>query len=824
VNKMLSNLSIHRFRGIHDISINLAGKNIAIIGANGTGKSSVADAIDFLLTGQLRRLTGEGAGALSLSKHAPHVEAAPEEAWVEGTFAGEGVKKPVTLRRTVAKPNDLLTDGPIPEDVHRLLHLANVGSHHMLTRREVLRFIFTEPSKRGDQVGSLLQLTRVDNIRKAVQGASKDAANVLRDRTAVRDTRVQSVFRSFQPPASDWSDALGRVNSHRAQLGGDAVLELTPGSVRVGIATPTIAGADPLQSQRTRELMQQLQTWLERGTSLVSAKTQEYLEAVELLRQNADALKDLQASDLVRAGLTLATGAECPLCLREWDNTDLRAVLAHRLDDARETSASLAGLRQQQASLRSTMVAAETVARSLAEVLGAAEPATAKSCSAYALVLKGAVRELLPDPVADDLAPLVTRRDALSAMRGEEAQNALAKTTARALTLPDLVGTQQLWDELTGMGNALREYGSAVRQRAIAERVAKELLAADKAFIVSRDAVLQSTYDAIAGRFSALYALVHKSDESTFQALLTPTKAGLSLDVDVYNHGVHPPCALHSEGHQDSMGLCLFLTLTEYLAKGPMPLVVLDDVLMSVDRGHRRAVAEMLKKEFAGSQLVITTHDRVWWRQLRTLGLVSGSGSIEFNGWSLEDGPILVPDAGTMLADAQRILAEGNVPGAAHALRRAIETYLPDICDALGATVRFRSDGEWQAGDFHRAAIGRYGELLGKARDAAQSWGDKSEGWGELEASRKSAVSRFNDETWAVNNAIHYNEWADLDPADLQPVVDAYVSLFNLFVCAECGSCMRVTEEGPVLAGMRCDCTKTNWNLIKKKKVATLVS
>src|SRR5690349_18771267 len=49
-------LSIHEFRGIRDLTIELGGKNFAICGPNGTGKSGVVDALEFALTGNISRL------------------------------------------------------------------------------------------------------------------------------------------------------------------------------------------------------------------------------------------------------------------------------------------------------------------------------------------------------------------------------------------------------------------------------------------------------------------------------------------------------------------------------------------------------------------------------------------------------------------------------------------------------------------------------------------------------------------------------------------------------------------------------------------------
>jgi hypothetical protein len=53
--------------------------------------------------------------------------------------------------------------------------------------------------------------------------------------------------------------------------------------------------------------------------------------------------------------------------------------------------------------------------------------------------------------------------------------------------------------------------------------------------------------------------------------------------------------------------------------------------------------------------------------------------------------------------------------------------------------------------------------LFGKAADAAQSWGNDADK--EAATKRKAALSTSagasNVENWAINKAVHYNEWAN---------------------------------------------------------------
>ena len=62
----IQKLQINKFRGIVDLILTPGEESLVLWGPNGSGKSAVVDAIDFLLTGKIARLLGEGTSGISL--------------------------------------------------------------------------------------------------------------------------------------------------------------------------------------------------------------------------------------------------------------------------------------------------------------------------------------------------------------------------------------------------------------------------------------------------------------------------------------------------------------------------------------------------------------------------------------------------------------------------------------------------------------------------------------------------------------------------------------------------------------------------------------
>jgi ribosomal protein L22 len=69
-------------------------------------------------------------------------------------------------------------------------------------------------------------------------------------------------------------------------------------------------------------------------------------------------------------------------------------------------------------------------------------------------------------------------------------------------------------------------------------------------------------------------------------------------------------------------------------------------------------------------------------------------------------------------------LNKDDIPEAAHRLRRNAEHFFDDICDSLGAPVRYKGIYQWKLGDYAPAAISAFKKYLKKAKNNAQAIGD----------------------------------------------------------------------------------------------------
>ena len=158
----LETAHIEEVRGIRKLDIDFRKETFAISGPNGSGKSGVVDAIEFGLTGQIGRLTGRGTKGLSVAEHGPHVDKTrfPDAAFVELKVFLPALGKSATIIRKVSSPKKPKI---VPADPDVKAALEEIADHPEITlsRREILRFILVEPTKRSEEIQTILKLEEI---------------------------------------------------------------------------------------------------------------------------------------------------------------------------------------------------------------------------------------------------------------------------------------------------------------------------------------------------------------------------------------------------------------------------------------------------------------------------------------------------------------------------------------------------------------------------------------------------------------------------------------------------------------------------------------
>jgi len=150
-----------------------------------------------------------------------------------------------------------------------------------------------------------------------------------------------------------------------------------------------------------------------------------------------------------------------------------------------------------------------------------------------------------------------------------------------------------------------------------AKRIEKQLSTLKKLHEIvekERKDFVENELSSISGEVDSLYTKIHPAEGlGKVKFHLNPRFIGSLWFIGQFQEISNiQPQAYYSESHLDTLGVCVFLALAKkYTNK--KTVVILDDVITSIDQAHMTRFIDMLHDEADNfNQLIITTHYRPW--------------------------------------------------------------------------------------------------------------------------------------------------------------------------------------------------------------------
>jgi predicted ATPase len=323
---------IEEVRGIRKLDIDFQQKTFAISGHNGSGKSGVIDAIEFALTGEISRLTGRGTKGLSVSEHGPHVDKTkfPDASFVRLKVHFPELKKSATITRKIKYPKDPKID---PPDADITAVLDEVADHPEITlaRRDIIRFILIEPTKRSEEIQSLLKLDQIGQTRAALNTALNKLQTAEKSAGANVKTARETLRLHLQTTGLTPQEILEAVNKRRQVLGLAQLTELTA-TTKFDEGLSDAAKVNSFNKESALRDLEAL-TKIAADLATIAAKPVNAIrDSLQKLDNDPSLLRALQRAAFLETGLQLVDSPECPLCDIAWDDeAHLRAHLQSKL-------------------------------------------------------------------------------------------------------------------------------------------------------------------------------------------------------------------------------------------------------------------------------------------------------------------------------------------------------------------------------------------------------------------------------------------------------------------------------------------------------------
>jgi recombinational DNA repair ATPase RecF len=248
------------------------------------------------------------------------------------------------------------------------------------------------------------------------------------------------------------------------------------------------------------------------------------------------------------------------------------------------------------------------------------------------------------------------------------------------------------------------------------------------------------------------------------------------------------PESIFSEGIQDLVAVLFFLELAQAATlRGQARILILDDIMQSVDSTIRLNLLDYIVDRFKGWQLFITVHDQLWRGQVVQLFRSKGFQFVEreIRTWTPENGPQLR----TVQFDDRNPLRSALDDGSISLISAAAGRLLEQISDTLSWT-------------FPISVTRRNGDRY----TLADLWPPVSK---KLKTTGAASVAEEVDRWLHLRNLMgaHYNDWAEsLSQSDADSFAKSIFALYSAVHCDSCGQWVRNNGYSTVFT---CRCGKT---------------
>lgn len=581
-----------------------SGKPVALIfGENGTGKTTIVDALDAV--GNCAKGSLEDKSSTRARDHLPTIGRKPADVRIalsSGT---------ITWNATLA--GDSLSTNPEPRPKIRVLR-----------RSHLQKLIEAQPAQRYEALRHFIDVGKVERaenaLRDAASGTKRDFDTAV-NRRAGAETQLQAVWEAEGKPGTDaikWAQTVAAQDTAEIDQEVERFRFVQSTITRAESALTEWQQALAAVDQRATEAKQVE----EEIVKLPGVDAQQAISLVGILRQ---------VSQHLQVGAHLD---ECPVCRQGIPIVELKADIQTRLANL-----------QQYDQLRTKRDAANSHVEVAQQTIEAKQEA---------LVTAG--HRLLGIVQADDIAIItaagINQADYTELAKQDEGDVATAINQAKQLVAvfsglkQALTGSETATSKRSGIINSIRvQYEQLQESIAASEELERLQAALQDAYNTARLTRIEFTQqilDDIATECNRLYALIHPGEPIAISrlALDQGRRASLSQSATFEGHSDVPPQAYFSESHLDTLGFCFWLALVKRESPNADVVVVLDDVFTSVDAQHINRIAQLVTDEATNfAQVIATTHQRLWrdiYRYQHGAGKLTQT--IELQRWSLSKG------------------------------------------------------------------------------------------------------------------------------------------------------------------------------------------
>ncbi|MDM8001212.1 MAG: hypothetical protein QUS33_14790 [Dehalococcoidia bacterium] len=798
----LKSIEIAGLRGVKSrLPLDLGGKSILIYGDNGSGKSSITDALEWFYRDRVEHLAGEeiGRDGLEALRNIFLDDKTPAVVAIQYTNSSLDAKKTIRLQKDSLKSEFSNTS---PEFFEYLSASAN--ENLFLRYRDLVQFIVGTKGDRLKHFSDIIGYSEVTDTKAVLKRAVYDIR---------REYRNKDFESQISAKQSHIIDNLGQNVTTDKQFIDLANKLLEPfhlpktigrleevEEVLKQITTPADSRAVELQSFYTR--VGDYTSSLPKKFKLVSQTYAAYHAHFETILQDADKLAKLVLERLLAEGIgALRSGAikedKCPLCLQIKDRKQLLLDLERRAEELAKVKAERLKLKEAGESLKAQI---QEVSQSGEVLLSDAhfksedDKHLREALKSLLNCLELYVNELqigitdgkkLKAPEELEIGDTIANQVAASCLKKTEQMRKESAADKKLEVLSKIVLAKEAYLTIKKLKQQKKVYET--QQNTLEVVYAK--------FVEKQKESIETFLSVFSKAINGLYEFMNPDENIKNIRVVSVEKeeelVGITLQFEFFHNDESPPHKYLSESHLNCLGIAFFVASAMAFNEHNR-LLVMDDVISSFDSAHRKRFADLLVEKLSDYQIVLLTHERSWFEYVARTVKAKG-WKLAMVKWSDDEGTHVDESPLTLKERIEKKVASNEAAGLANEMRIYLEHDLKEIALNLQVKVKYMNNEKNE----DRMAE----ELLSDLRGSVNKHGDET-------LKSNPVFDRLSRSQLIANKGSHDSP-VELKIGDLKAVWKDIKELETLFYCqdASCKEpCVSLRHYDSVTKKARCRC------------------
>ncbi len=597
----IQTIKLNSFRGATktlQIDFDKKKSMVMIFGENGTGKSTIIDAIDFIFNKQCGSLKEKS--STNIKSHLPSLGSTSQDVEVcIKTNQGYGFKGKL--------------DGSKPEikgDSNLLL------SVRILRRDKILKLINAEPKTRYEKLKDFIDLPNISSSENSLRESIRYINAKLNTKISNRQTQDKNLEQSWEQEGQPENDHLKwakNISSKNTQ-------ELTENTINYEELIDLIEGFNNNWEKLEKKIKEcnTSKKELETAKSNLQEQSKENQpeEIIDILTKTKSFLQKKK------------TAEECPACEQPIVFDDLQKRIVDRLNNMNnlvEASKKFEKAKDNYKFFQNKHSEIKiSLKKSVKRLIDFCKEKNSVIETKKIIENFNKNNLLTEDQIDLNKTSLFVKDVQLSLRVLEESYEKDKKNLNQLNLIKTSFNSLQETEKYIQNLNNKKEY---------LDKILKIIEKERKNYVVN---ILTK----ISQDIEDLYLKLHPDEGlNNIQLLLNlKTQGSLEIKSTFQNKEGIPPQAYFSDSHLDTLGICVFIAMAKYFKNN---ILVLDDVVTSLDQQHLDRFIQMLEKESQNfNQIILTTHYRPWRDKYKFHR--QHSSNIQFielsTNWSIEQG------------------------------------------------------------------------------------------------------------------------------------------------------------------------------------------